>query len=210
MEQLILLQVDEESRCRLSCWSLSCLCRAILLIGLFIYFTCRAPGMEAYDDPCGERMRASPSPQAEQCSTMIRQAQSELRALQPLARLQRARIAMDEDSNPCGFSRFRSADHRLSDAARARRVGAGGELPSRPSTALSSWRGVRGGKSFEPPPNHLHAAEATGCSVLVAEYRLMPEHKRAAGIADSQHAYAWLLEHGPQGRSEAHGCFYCG
>jgi acetyl esterase/lipase len=37
----------------------------------------------------------------------------------------------------------------------------------------------------------------TGLSVLVPEYRLMPENKRRDGIEDCQNAYRWMLDHGP-------------
>lgn len=40
-------------------------------------------------------------------------------------------------------------------------------------------------------------AKRTGLSVLVPEYRLMPEHKRRDGIEDCRNAYRWILEHGP-------------
>jgi acetyl esterase/lipase len=43
----------------------------------------------------------------------------------------------------------------------------------------------------------------TGGAVLAIDYRLMPEHPRAAGIEDCRKAYRWLLEHGPQGASPA-------
>ncbi|MBK6604759.1 MAG: alpha/beta hydrolase [Leptospiraceae bacterium] len=42
-------------------------------------------------------------------------------------------------------------------------------------------------------------AEITGGAVLALDYRLMPEHKRRAGIEDCRIAYQWVLEHGPEG-----------
>jgi epsilon-lactone hydrolase len=40
-------------------------------------------------------------------------------------------------------------------------------------------------------------------AVLAIDYRLMPEHARAAGIADCQTAYRWILDHGPAGERGA-------
>ena len=40
-------------------------------------------------------------------------------------------------------------------------------------------------------------AKRTGLSLLVIDYRLMPENKRRDGIADCQNAYRWMLDNGP-------------
>jgi len=40
-------------------------------------------------------------------------------------------------------------------------------------------------------------AKVTKGVVLSVDYRLLPEHNRAASIADSQQAYQWILENGP-------------
>lgn len=42
-------------------------------------------------------------------------------------------------------------------------------------------------------------ALATGAAVFVPDYRLQPEHGRAATLLDCRQAYRWLLEHGPHG-----------
>jgi len=46
-------------------------------------------------------------------------------------------------------------------------------------------------------------SEITNCAVLAINYRLMPEHPRRAGIEDCRKAYSWLLENGPQGKTQA-------
>ncbi len=46
-------------------------------------------------------------------------------------------------------------------------------------------------------------AERTGCSVFAANYRLMPEHSRIAGVEDSRLVYKWILDNGPDGAAPA-------
>ncbi len=46
-------------------------------------------------------------------------------------------------------------------------------------------------------------AERTRCSVFAANYRLMPENSRLAGVEDSQVVYEWILENGPDGAAPA-------
>jgi monoterpene epsilon-lactone hydrolase len=53
-------------------------------------------------------------------------------------------------------------------------------------------------------------SELTGGAVLAVDYRLMPEHRRRAGIEDCRRAYRWLLDHGPQGAGAASAVFVAG
>ncbi len=53
-------------------------------------------------------------------------------------------------------------------------------------------------------------AEMTGGAVLALDYRLMPEHKRRAGIEDCRNAYPWMLDNGPTGPAHAHAAFVAG
>lgn len=46
-------------------------------------------------------------------------------------------------------------------------------------------------------------ARLTGAAVFAVDYRLMPEHRRIAGIEDCRRAYRWMLDHGPGGREPA-------
>jgi acetyl esterase/lipase len=50
----------------------------------------------------------------------------------------------------------------------------------------------------------------SGGAVLALDYRLMPEHKRMAGVEDCRRAYRWLLENGPNGASPADAIFVAG
>ena len=49
-----------------------------------------------------------------------------------------------------------------------------------------------------------------GTSVLAIDYRLMPEHRRMAGIEDCRTAYRWILDHGPEGRAPVQALFVAG
>jgi acetyl esterase/lipase len=53
-------------------------------------------------------------------------------------------------------------------------------------------------------------AAMTGGVALAVDYRLMPEHRRLAGIEDCRSAYRWMLEHGPDGAEPAQAVFVAG
>ena len=53
-------------------------------------------------------------------------------------------------------------------------------------------------------------AAMTGCAVFAVDYRLMPEHKRIAGIEDCREAYQWILDNGPEGHSAARELYVSG
>ncbi len=50
----------------------------------------------------------------------------------------------------------------------------------------------------------------TAGAVLAVDYRLMPEHRRMAGIEDCRSAYRWMLDHGPDGPGPARAVFVAG
>ena len=53
-------------------------------------------------------------------------------------------------------------------------------------------------------------AAMTGGAVLAVDYRLMPEHRRRAGIEDCRTSYRWLLDNGPNGPAPAESVFVAG
>jgi acetyl esterase/lipase len=64
-----------------------------------------------------------------------------------------------------------------------------------------------GGFTMGSPRSHRRLtarfAEMSGGAVLAIDYRLMPEHRRMAGIEDCRAAYRWMLDNGPNVRAPA-------
>jgi epsilon-lactone hydrolase len=50
----------------------------------------------------------------------------------------------------------------------------------------------------------------SGGVVLAVDYRLMPEHRRMAGVEDCRNAYRWMLANGPTGAAPASVAFVAG
>ena len=53
-------------------------------------------------------------------------------------------------------------------------------------------------------------SEVTGGAVLAIDYRLLPEHRRMAGVEDCRKAYRWLLGNGPDGAQAPSAAFVAG
>lgn len=53
-------------------------------------------------------------------------------------------------------------------------------------------------------------SEIANAAVLAIDYRLMPEHRRLAGIEDCRKAYSWILDNGPNGKQPASKLFVAG
>ena len=53
-------------------------------------------------------------------------------------------------------------------------------------------------------------SELSAAAVLAIDYRLMPEHRRMAGIQDCRKAYSWLLDNGPAGPGPASKVYIAG
>lgn len=59
------------------------------------------------------------------------------------------------------------------------------------------------GSPYGYRPLAARVAGATGCSVLVLDYRLAPENPFPAGLDDCVRAYLWLRDNGPAGAAAA-------
>jgi len=57
------------------------------------------------------------------------------------------------------------------------------------------------GSAISHRPITYNLAKQTGAIVYTPNYRLMPENPRTASIEDSQTAYKWILENGPDGKA---------
>ncbi|MGB5812075.1 MAG: alpha/beta hydrolase [Polyangiales bacterium] len=66
------------------------------------------------------------------------------------------------------------------------------------------------GSRLSHRPLTAELAKRTGLSVLVVDYRLLPEHKRVNGIIDCQSAYRWILQRGPDADGEPSKVFVAG
>ncbi len=53
-------------------------------------------------------------------------------------------------------------------------------------------------------------AKLTNAAVLSVDYRMLPENSRKASVKDTQVAYRWLLENGPNGPQEIDKLMICG
>jgi monoterpene epsilon-lactone hydrolase len=71
-----------------------------------------------------------------------------------------------------------------------------------------------GGWMIGSPRSHRTTARKyaamTGGAIFALDYRLLPEHKRVAGIQDCREAYRWILDNGPEGHAPASELFVSG
>lgn len=141
---------------------------------------------------------AGPSPEHRQAEADIRAMGKQVRGMSRREMLQYTRDFME--AMPAG--RVFNCDFRAVDAGGvpAEWVLAPGADPDRRLLY------IHGGAFIAGSPNShrtvtSRAAEELEAAVLAIDYRLMPEHSRAEGIADCKKAYRWILENGPEGQS---------
>ena len=135
-----------------------------------------------------------PSPGHGQAEDDIRAMGNQVRGLSQKQRLQFARKFMEQIPEGREFDcEFRPVD---AGGMAAEWVLAPGADPARRVLY------IHGGAFIAGSPNSHRTitsrwSEVAGAAVLAIDYRLMPEHRRAAGIEDCRTAYRWILENGP-------------
>ncbi|MEE4302097.1 MAG: alpha/beta hydrolase [Pseudomonadales bacterium] len=156
----------------------------------------------------GEPPHTEPSPEHHQAVEAIREMQREasgsLTDRNALADMRAKVDAMGAIEDPS--IRFEATD---AGGVPAEWVLAPGADPDRRLLYLHGGAYVVGSpRSHRPITATL--SRLAGASVLAVDYRLMPEHRRLAGIEDCRTAYRWILEHGPEGAGPVQALFVAG
>ena len=147
-----------------------------------------APGHDRFARPGG------PTPEHGQAEADIRALGNQVSGMSRRQRLLQAREFMEQFPAGREFDcEFRSVD---AGGVPAEWVLAPGADPARRLLY------IHGGAFIAGSPNSHRTitsrwSEVVGAAVLAIDYRLMPEHRRAAGIEDCRTAYRWILENGP-------------
>lgn len=173
-----------------------------------------APDHSRFDEPRHElhRSRSSVTAENQQVLQLIADMQNELRGESKVKRLFRLRRIMDDGftGSPAEAAALGVEIH-AADAA-----GVGAEWVVAPGAGNDRRLLYLHGGAFAvgSPRSHrmITAAlsKACGIVVLAIDYRLLPENRRIRSIRDSQTAYRWILENGPQGATAASEVFVAG
>jgi monoterpene epsilon-lactone hydrolase len=176
----------------------------IVLIWIIGWFLGRGEDLSPYDGPvdpaAGESLGApsGPSPEHRQAEDEIRAMGSAVRGMSRKEMLQYTRDFMEQMPEGREFNcEIRPVDV---NGVPAQWVLAPGADPTRRVLY------IHGGAFIAGSPNSHRTitsrySEQIGAAVLAIDYRLMPENRRADGIADCKTAYRWILENGPDGPS---------
>jgi len=173
-----------------------------------------APDHSRFDEPRHEIHRSQSAVSAEngEVLRLIKEMQNELRGESKRNRIFRLRCIMDEGftGSPADAAQL-GVDIRMTDAG-----GVAAEWIVAPGAGKNSRLLYLHGGAFTvgSPRSHrmITAAlsKACGVAVLAIDYRLLPEHRRICSIRDSQAAYRWMLENGPDGAVVASEVFVAG
>jgi epsilon-lactone hydrolase len=181
---------------------------ALTLLVLWILFWAvarfhlRGPDLSDFDRPTGQRFARAPTPSSEHAAVVasLGRIGTLLKGVPRRRHIAVLRQYMDEvfPADQPGVT-LRPVD---AGGVRAEWVLAQGVDPDRRLLYIHGGAYVMGS-----PRSHRRLttklSELTGAAVLAIDYRLMPEHRRRAGIEDCRSAYRWLLDHGPQGPAPA-------
>ena len=175
----------------------------VSLTWLILWLWLKGPNLSSFDEPSSHRVtdRTEASPEIAEVHRILADLRDKTGSVGSRGRLKRLRKAFDD-----GFSGAPRTPEAL--GVRIQECDAGG-VPGEWVLAPGADPGrrllyVHGGAFYVgSPKSHrpLTAALArrTGAAVLSIDYRLMPEHPRRASIEDSQTAYGFIVENGPDG-----------
>lgn len=182
---------------------------AAFLLWFIAAFFLRGKDLSAFDRPEGQRFSSGAQPSAAMQGVLDRLArmQGQLKGSSRLHRTALLRQAFDHLFDD------HAIDARIEPVTcagvPAEWVLASGADPTRRLLYIHG-----GAYMLGSPRSHRTLTQAlsarTGCAVLAIDYRLMPEHRRQAGIDDCRTAYRWLLDNGPEGPQPAQSVFVAG
>jgi acetyl esterase/lipase len=127
---------------------------------------------------------------------------------------------VDDELNLVAFRSFLSTSRfPVSNSTEVTKVSAGGvpaewimESGVKPEKRMAFLHGggfVAGKLGFRRPFASW-ISKATGCSVLLVDYRLAPEHPFPAALEDALSSYRWMCNNGPDGEKPAEKTFIGG
>jgi len=183
----------------------------LLLLAAFAVtrFYLRGVDLSPFDSPPGQRFPGSPEPSDEHAAVVASLAVN-AGPIQRAPRRQRLKLMREYMDNISAGLEL-SADIVPADAGGvpAEWVLAPGADPARRVLYIHGGAFVMGS-----PRSHRNItsrfSEVSGAAVLAIDYRLMPEHRRLAGIEDCRRAYAWILANGPEGPGPADRIYIAG
>jgi acetyl esterase/lipase len=180
----------------------------VVLVAVTV-FHLRGPDLRQFDAPLGQRFPGTPEPSDEHDAVVASLAVSTgpIQRVSRRKRLGLIREYMDNMAN--GLNLAASITPVDAGGIPAEWVVAPGADPARRVLYIHGGAFMMGSpRSHRNITNRF--SEVSGAAVLAIDYRLMPEHRRMAGIEDCRTAYAWILANGPAGPGQASRVYVAG
>jgi acetyl esterase/lipase len=189
-------------------WILAALVLLLALAGI-TFFYLRGPSLARFDGPVGQSFDTGAGPSSEH-DTVVASLGIGAGPLLEAPRRDRLALLRDYMDNISAGMTFASSITPVdAGGVPAEWVVAPGADASRRLLYIHGGAFVMGSpKSHRNITNRF--SEVARAAVLAIDYRLMPEHRRMAGIHDCREAYRWLLENGPGGPGEPSRVFVAG
>jgi epsilon-lactone hydrolase len=184
----------------------------VVVVALFwavAVFHLKGEDLSAFDRPPGERIAAGREPSAE-LKTVVASLGGVKELLRGVPRRRHTAVLREYMDNIFADRKTDAAIRPVDCAGvRAEWVLAPGADGARRTLYIHGGAYIMGSpKSHRTLTSQFSAL--TGGAVLAIDYRLMPEHRRMAGIVDCRTAYRWMLDHGPGGPGAASAVFVAG